>query len=36
MGFEMISLLQPVKPLVKTEDTLMGSRHELEPRATEQ
>ena len=29
-------VLKPLKPLVTTEDTLMGSRYELEPRATEQ
>ena len=29
-------VLKPLKPLFKTEDTLMGSRYELEPRATEQ
>ena len=29
-------VLKPLKPLFKTEDTLMGSRYELEPRAAEQ
>ena len=29
-------VLKPLKPLFKTEDTLIGSRYELEPRATEQ
>ena len=29
-------VLKPLKPLFKTEDTLMGSTYEVEPRATEQ